>query len=112
MDKITNVNELVDWIYNNSNIDFPNVDDSTIYIQGACDSSVTIDFEIDNTIDEIIFKVMNTLESFDADNEFMELWSVEFAKRNHFKPSQFIRMLQEDEASFKELAKKLRMLTN
>jgi hypothetical protein len=111
MDKITNVNELADWIYNNSNVDSPNVESNSIYIQGACDSSVTIDFEIDDTIDEIISKAINTLESFDADNEFMELWSVDFAKHNHFKPSQFIRMLQEDEASFKGLAEKMRKLT-
>ncbi len=41
------------------------------------------------------------------DERFMELWSVDFANRNHFKPSQFLKMLQEDEASFKELAGKL-----
>ena len=50
------------------------------------------------------------LESFDADERFMELWSNDFAERNRFKPSQFIRMLQEDEKSLKELADKLRMV--
>ena len=52
------------------------------------------------------------LEEFDADNEFMELWDIDFANRNQFKPSQFLKMLQEDEVSFKELTDQLKKLTN
>jgi len=107
MNEITNIKELADWIYNNGDVSCPHIDDNSIYFQGTWNSSITIDFETSETIDDIISKTINTLETFDADNEFMELWNTDFAKRNQFKPSQFLKMLQEDEASFKELAGKL-----
>jgi hypothetical protein len=38
----------------------------------------------------------------------MELWSKGFAVQNHFLPSHFIRILQEDEETFKGMAYQLR----
>ncbi|MDR0206708.1 MAG: hypothetical protein LBI45_05575, partial [Bacteroidales bacterium] len=63
-------------------------------------------------IEDIICKTIEQLEEFDADERFTELWSADFAKRNCFTPLQFINMLKEDEASFKELAEELKRFTN
>lgn len=42
------------------------------------------------------------IEKFDVDEEFEMLWSTEFGKHNGFSPREFIRILEEDEAYFKE----------
>lgn len=42
------------------------------------------------------------IENFDVDEEFEMLWSTEFGKHNGFSPRGFIRILEEDEAYFKE----------
>ena len=42
------------------------------------------------------------IENFDVDEEFEMLWSTEFGKHNGFSPREFIRILEEDEAHFKE----------
>jgi hypothetical protein len=42
------------------------------------------------------------IENFDVDEEFEMLWSTEFGKHNGFSPREFIRILEEDEAYFKE----------
>ena len=102
-----NKEELLTWIEKNHRI-YPIENEADYFtLQAFRDTSITVCFEEDDDIDEIISKTINRLESFDADDEFMELWSVDFANHNHFKPSQFLKMLQEDEASFKELARKL-----
>lgn len=41
--------------------------------------------------------------AFDADEEFNELWSPEFAEHNGFTPSRFITMLQNDEEFFHDV---------
>ncbi|WP_044005996.1 hypothetical protein [Ligilactobacillus salivarius] len=46
-------------------------------------------------------------KNFDADDEFEELWSYEFGQHNHFRPSQFIEMLLDDEDYFIECSKKM-----
>lgn len=42
------------------------------------------------------------IENFDVDEEFEMLWSTEFGRHNGFSPREFIRILEEDEAYFKE----------
>ncbi|MDH9922372.1 hypothetical protein PZL33_10535 [Staphylococcus hominis] len=42
------------------------------------------------------------IENFDVDEEFEMLWSTEFGNHNGFSPREFIRILEEDEAYFKE----------
>jgi hypothetical protein len=64
--------------------------------------------KVNDNISDIISDTARQLEEFDADEQFMELWSKEFAEHNHFSPSQFIRMLQEDEKSFRGVAYMLR----
>ncbi len=76
-------------------------------MQAPNNSDVFINIEQTDEIEDIISCTIERFTDFDADERFMELWSREFAEHNHFKPSQFLKMLQEDEASFKELAGKL-----
>jgi hypothetical protein len=45
---------------------------------------------------------IDLIENFDVDEEFEMLWSTEFGKHNGFSPREFIRILEEDEAYFKE----------
>jgi len=105
--EFSNLQELLDWIDNSKGFCIEETDEDYFVIEAPNNATWQIQFEKGDNIDSIISKTIMQLEEFDADNEFMELWSVDFAKRNHFKPSQFLKMLQEDEASFKELAEKL-----
>ncbi len=105
--KIENLQQLFDWIDGSKVCCVSEREDDYFHIEAPNNADIFISIEKDDTIDDIIPKTITRLEEFDADNEFMELWSVDFASHNHFKPSQFLKMLQEDEASFKELAGKL-----
>jgi len=104
--EIKNLQQLFDWIESNDCCVYDQEEDN-FTIQAPNNADWQIQFDKDDDIDSIISKTICQLEEFDADEQFMELWSVDFAERNIFKPSQFIRMLQEDEVSFKELAEKL-----
>ena len=108
--KITCLTELIEWIDNSKTCCISEQGDDYFYIETPNDGDVFINLETDDDIDDILYRTIELLESFDADERFMELWSKDFAEHNHFSPSQFIRMLQEDEASLKELAGELRKL--
>ena len=110
--EINSLQELIDWIDNSKICCFEEISEEYFIIEAPNNATWQIQFKKDDEIDDIILKTIEQLEKFDADNEFTELWSKDFAEHNHFTPSQFIRMLQEDEASFKELARELRVLTN
>ena len=110
--QITNIEELVDWITSIHCCFDIDIEDNGLYIQAPNNADVFINFEKNDDIGDILCRTIELLENFDADERFMELWSKDFAERNNFKPSQFIRILQEDEASFKELAEELRVLTS
>ena len=105
--KITCLNELFEWIDNSDICCVSEKGDDYFYIETPNDGDVFISVEKDGNIDSIISCTIELLQNFDADERFTELWSKDFAKRNQFKPSQFLKMLQENEASFKELAEKL-----
>lgn len=47
-------------------------------------------------------KAIETINLFDPDETFNELWSQSFAEHNNFKPSEFINILQEDQQFFLE----------
>jgi len=106
--EIKNLQELIAWIDNNKICCVSEQGDNYFYIETPNDGDIFINLETDDDIEDILCRTIELLENFNADERFMELWSKDFAERNHFKPSQFIRMLQGDEASFKELARKLR----
>lgn len=58
--------------------------------------------------EKIILKaIVERIRTFDADDEFDDLWSTEFGRYNGFRASEFIKMLQEDEKFFKECAVKM-----
>ena len=105
--KITCLTEFFDWIDNSKICCVSEKDDDYFYIETPNNGDVFINIEKDDNIDDIISRTINVLQKFDVDERFTELWNKDFAEHNHFKPSQFFKMLQEDEASFKELAGKL-----
>ena len=106
--KIKNKEELLDWIEDNFYAYRIEDEEDFFTLQAPRDASVTVCFEKDDDIDEIILKTIERLEDFDADNEFMELWCVDFANHNHFSPSQFIEMLKADERTYNNIAHHLR----
>ena len=58
--------------------------------------------------EKIILKaIVERIRTFDADDEFDDLWSTEFGRHNGFRASEFIKMLQEDETFFKDCAVKM-----
>lgn len=52
-------------------------------------------------------KIAKNIYYFDADDQFEEIWSMEFGKNNNFRPSQFINMLIEDEEYFMNIYNQL-----
>jgi hypothetical protein len=89
--QITNVEELVDWITTTHRVQAPN------------NADVFINIKKDDNIDDIIFRTIERFEDFDIDERFTELWD----KNYPYSPSQFLRILKEDEENFRELAEKL-----
>ncbi|MCL8206278.1 hypothetical protein M5361_14155 [Ligilactobacillus agilis] len=80
-------------------------------------ASVTIDIYL-NDIDKggkenkkvkiaMLNEIADKIKCFDADDEFDEIWSYEFGKHNNFRPSQFLRMLLEDEDYFDQCSEKM-----
>ena len=110
--EINNLQQLLNWIDCSKTCYATEKGEDYFVVKAPNNATWQIQFDKDDEIDDIISKTIKQLEEFDADNEFMELWSKEFAEHNSFTPSQFIRILQEDEASFKGLARELRKLTN
>lgn len=55
-----------------------------------------------NLKDYILAIYEKAIEKFDVDEEFEMLWSTEFGRHNGFSPREFIRILEEDGAYFKE----------
>ncbi|MDU5350001.1 MAG: hypothetical protein E6147_03295 [Peptostreptococcus sp.] len=90
----------------------------TIYwtVEAPNNATIQIDYSLKefedlNDDEEIIRYICKKLERslyyFDADDEFEEIWSVEFGKHNNFRPSQFLNMLIEDEEYFMNIYKEL-----
>jgi len=88
--------------------------DGSVYATfcGPDNATVPVEFGADEipllTESEINNRVADALDSFNADEEFDELWSREFGQHNGFTPSRFLGMLQADEEHFKAAAKALR----
>jgi len=105
--EIKNLQQLFDWIDSSKTCYVTETGEDYFVVEAPNNADVHVHYEEYDEIDDIISCTIDKLENFDADEQFMELWSIEFANHNHFSPSQFIRMLQEDEETFKELAEKL-----
>jgi len=110
--KTTDLQWLLEFIENSGNFRVFDKEEDNFTIEAPNNATWQIQFEKDSEVNEIVSKTIKQLEEFDADERFTEWWSADFAKHNGFTPSQFIRMLQEDEASFKELAMRLRKTNN
>ncbi len=105
--EIENLQQLFDWINNSKQCYVVEEEKDFFQISAPNNAEIFVNIEKEDEIDDIISRTIERLQDFDTDERFMELWSKDFANHNHFKPSQFLKMLQEDEASFKELARKL-----
>lgn len=101
--------------YVTSHLDFGNnevyIDDSMINVTIEAPNHTTLNIQfIDNEIEKLKSEFMSTyikhaiktIEAFDPEETFNELWSPEFANHNNFTPFQFVEILKEDEQFFKE----------
>ena len=109
---INNLQELIDWIDNSKICCVDEIGKDYFVIEAPNNATWQIQFDKEDDIEDIIYKAKEQLDEFDADEKFTDFWNADFAKHNGFTPLQFITMLKEDEASFKELAGKLKKLTN
>jgi hypothetical protein len=105
--RITSLQELIDWIDSGKNCCISEQDDNYFCIEAPNNADISVNIEENDSIEDIVARTIEYLLDFDADERFTELWSADFAKHNGFSPSQFLRMLQEDEASFRKLADNL-----
>ncbi|MGX0176176.1 hypothetical protein [Staphylococcus hominis] len=55
-----------------------------------------------NLKDYILAIYEKAIEEFDVDEEFESLWTIKFGRHNGFSPREFIGILEEDEAYFKD----------
>ena len=108
MKKITDIEELKEWITNHSNFMIIESDTDRFVIQCPCDASVTIEFSKNDDIMKILLNTIACFEEFSADEKFDDWWSPAFGKNNGFTQSEFLRMLMSDEQALRELAKELR----
>jgi hypothetical protein len=107
-EKITSLQKLIDWIDNSNICHVTEQGDDYFLVEASNNADVHVWVKENDNINDIISDTARQLEEFDADERFMELWSKEFAEHNHFSPSQFIKMLQEDEKTFRDVAYRLR----
>lgn len=86
------------------------VQGNNVFVTVEAPNHATIGVAVPNRTDRIGLarRLAYEMDSFDADEEFDELWSKEFAGRNHFTPSGFLRMLEEDQEYFDKTADALR----
>lgn len=99
--------------YNNAEVE---LQEGILYMTVEAPNHATIGVDVNlndwvlnkRVTEKIIIKaIVEQIRTFDADDEFDELWSIEFSRHNGFRASEFIGMLQEDEAFFKDRAVKM-----
>jgi hypothetical protein len=106
--EINNLQELLDWIEEEKSCCIEEKGEDYFVIEAPNNATWQIRFEREDKIEDIIYKAIEQLEEFDADEKFTDYWNEEFAKHNGFTPLQFITMLKEDEETFRSLAYKLK----
>lgn len=96
-----------------------NDDQVDVTIEAPNHTTLVVQF-LGNEVQKLKEKFMTTyatraiqvIDSFDPDDTFNEVWSKKFAEHNHFTPSGFIRILEEDQQFFKEERERLHMRLN
>lgn len=101
--------------YVTSHLNFGNgevyTDDSMINVTIEAPNHTTLNIQfIDDEIEKLksefkttyLIKAIKTIDGFDPEETFNELWSPEFANHNNFSPFQFVEILKEDEQFFKK----------
>jgi len=102
--EIKNKKQLINWIDNSETCYVSETGEDYFVIEAPNNATWQIQYEKGDKIDEIIYQTIKQLKEFDADEQFAEWWHKDF----EYSPSQFIKMLQEDEESFCHLAYNLR----
>ena len=103
--KTLDLQGLFDFIENGERFRvFDKEKDSFIIESFLYNTTWQIQYNVDDEIEHIISQTIEQLEDFDVDERFIELWNKDYS------PSQFLRMLQEDEVNFRKLADKLRTI--
>ena len=108
---------------NHGNGEYYREKDGVIWIvEGYYNTTTMVDFRGDDTkkiekllLEEKYMEAINlikdrlytTLICFNKNEEFNDLWSVEFGEHNNFTAYDFMKMLKSDEDDFKNVAKKL-----
>ena len=75
--EINNLQELFNWIDSSKQCYVVEKYDDCFTIQAPNNATWQIQFDKDDEIEDIIHKTIEQLGEFDADDEFMELWSRE-----------------------------------
>ncbi|MCA1235762.1 hypothetical protein LC188_07575 (plasmid) [Staphylococcus aureus] len=99
---IEDINENLGLVNINSEV-FIEDDVIISIIEAPNHTTITINLNVndlkenkDSIISYIINQYQKIIQEFDIDEVFNELWSHDFAKRNQFKPSEFIKILESD----------------
>lgn len=119
MKTIDEIIDILEWFniendvfFNNSFVEYEAETERILStIEGYNHTTVTVEFDKSdieamkqgNIKSVIVRNYLKRIDDFDVDDEFNMLWSHDFAVHNQFKPSQFIRILEEDKAQFEEI---------
>lgn len=115
---MTKIEQIAQSIIDEYELDYNNaeiiVDDDgcQMTVEAPNHATVTIDIYL-NDIDKgnekvtMLKAIADEIKDFNTDEEFNELWSDEFGEHNNFRPSEFFRMLSEDEDYFKQCSEKM-----
>jgi hypothetical protein len=96
--RINDLQELYDYIESEEHFRIFDKDENSFIIQSLrYNTTWQIKYEVDYEIKRIISQTIEQLNDFDIDERFIELWDRDFP----YSPSQFLRMLQEDEEDLK-----------
>lgn len=119
MIEITEIIDKLEWFnvendicFNNSEVYF---DDKELrilsVIEGYNHTTLTVEFDKKDIEfmqrgymkETILKRYLMRINDFDVDEEFNMLWSSTFAEHNQFKPSEFLRILEEDKSQFENI---------
>ena len=114
---MTNIEQIAQSIIEEYELDYNNeeiiVDDEgcQMTVEAPNHATVTVNISFDSTEGNekvtMLKAIADEIKDFNTDDEFDELWSDEFGEHNNFRPSEFFRMLLEDEDYFKQCSEKM-----